>query len=200
MAYLSRKELESMGFAKIGEEVLISDKVSIYNPSKISLGSYVRIDDFCLISAGEDGIEIGNFVHISCYATLIGKSKISIHDFVAISIKSTIISSTSDFSGEFIPQLDTFSDLNNTYEDLTSVISKPVVLETHTGIGAHSVILPGVTIGKGSAIGASSVVYESVNPWGIYIGNPVRFVKKRSDIAYKKVQEVLNSQNKKRAF
>lgn len=197
MAYLSRKELESIGFAKIGDEVLISDKVSIYNPSKISLGSYVRIDDFCLISAGEEGIEIGNFVHISCYATLIGKAKISIHDFVAISIKSTIISSTSDFSGEFIPQLDTFQDLKESYDNLASVISKPVVMETHTGLGAHSVVLPGVTIGIGSAIGAASVVYENVNPWGIYLGNPIRFVKKRSDEAYQKIQEIMKSSNNK---
>lgn len=189
MAYLSRKELESIGFAEFGEEVLISDKVSIYNPSKISIGSFVRIDDFCVISAGDEGIDIGNYVHISCHATLIGQAKITIQDFVAISIKSTIVSSTSDFSGEYFPKITAFGESKDGFEDLFSVISKPVTMETHTGLGAHSLILPGVTIGKGSAIGALSVVYESVNPWGIYLGNPVRFVKKRSEEAYNKLQE-----------
>lgn len=196
MAYLSRKELESIGFEKLGEEVLISDKVSFYNPSKISIGSYVRIDDFCVISAGDEGIEIGEFVHISCHATLIGKAKITIKDFVAISIRATIISSTSDFSGEFLPSVEAFVELKENYEDLFSVISKPVTMETHTGLGAHSVIMPGVTIGKGSAIGALSAVYENVNPWGIYLGNPVRFVKKRSEEAYNKLQERILTGNK----
>lgn len=189
MAYLSQQELESIGFASIGEKVFISDKVSFYNPSKISIGSYVRIDDFCLISAGEEGIEIGNFVHISCYATLMGRSKITIHDWVAISIKATILSSTSDFSGEFIPELREFDDLNELNNGMVNVISNPVVFETNTGIGAHSLVLPGVTIGKGSAIGALSVVYEDVNPWGIYLGNPVRFVKKRSDHVYQEIKK-----------
>ena len=103
MAYLSEAELKKIGFASLGKEVFISDKVSIYNASKISIGSYVRIDDFCLLSAGEEGIDIGNYVHISCYACLLGKSKITIHDFVSISIKATILSSNSDFSGQTIP-------------------------------------------------------------------------------------------------
>ena len=179
MAYLSREELLKIGFASVGDEVYISDKISIYNPSKISLGSFVRIDDFCLLSAGEEGIEVGSYVHISCYVCIMGKAKITIHDFVGISIKATILSSTSDFSGETMPALEMFDVGSDVRDDLTSVISIPVVLETHTGIGAHSIIMPGVTIRKGSAIGAQSVVYESVNQWGIYMGNPVRFLKKR---------------------
>lgn len=191
MAYLSQDELSKIGFASIGKEVYISDKVSIYNASKISIGSYVRIDDFCLISAGEGGIEIGSYIHISCYACLIGRGKITIHDFVAISIKASILSSTSDYSGETIPTLKEFENMDEN-DSMSSVISMPVVLETHTGIGAHSVVLPGVTVGKGSGVGANSVVYESLNEWGIYLGNPVRFVKKRTDVVYKKMEDLIN--------
>lgn len=192
MAYLSQEELEKMGFKSLGQQVYISDKASIYNASQISIGSFVRIDDFCLISAGVEGIEIGSYVHISCYACLIGQAKITVNDFVAISIKATILSSTSDFSGETLPLLQVFQT-DERFDDLVSVISKPVILETHTGIGAHTVVLPGVTIGKGSAIGAQSVVYESVNQWGIYFGNPVRFVKKRSEAAYHKMEALLKN-------
>jgi acetyltransferase-like isoleucine patch superfamily enzyme len=194
MAYLSKEELEKIGFKSVGEEVYVSDKASIYNASKIVIGSFVRIDDFSLISAGDEGIEIGSYVHISCYVCLIGKAKITISDFVSVSIKATILSSNSDFSGDTLPYLSEFQ-FNDIHKGLLSVISKPVVLETHTGIGAHSVILPGVTIGKGSVIGAQSVVYESVNQWGIYFGNPVRFLKKRSDVAYNRTQEILKEQN-----
>lgn len=196
MGYLSQDELNKIGFASVGKEVFISDKASIYNASKITLGSYVRIDDFCLLSAGDEGIEIGNYVHISCYGCLIGRSKITIHDFVAISIKATILSSNSDFSGDTLPSLQEFEkvDIN---KDLFSVISKPVVLETHSGIGAHSMVLPGVTVGTGSVVGAHSMVYENLNPWGIYFGNPVRFIKKRSDVAFNKVAEIFKEEKKK---
>lgn len=191
MAYLSIEELNKIGFLSVGKEVYISDKVSIYNPGKISIGSYVRIDDFVLLSAGEGGIEIGNFIHISCYACLIGRSKITLHDFVGVSIKATVLSSNSDFSGRTLPDLGTFEfDIDEKEVDLLSVIHEPVVLETHTGLGAHSVVLPGVTIGQGTVVGAQSVVYESLNTWGIYNGNPARFVKKRSQQAFDRIEKM----------
>lgn len=192
MAYLSQKELELIGFAKVGDHVRISDKASIYNPSKISLGSFVRIDDFVLLSAGEEGIEIGSYIHIACYATLLGQAKITLRDFVSISIKSTILSSTSDFSGEFLPSSSEFiDDLNKLNETPIAIaISKPVIFETHSGLGAHSIVMPGVKVGKGTVIGAMSVVYQDLNPWGIYMGNPVRFIKKRSDHAYQEIEKL----------
>ena len=49
MAYLSHAELMGMGFKKIGNGVKISDKASIYEPEKISIDDYSRIDDFSLI-------------------------------------------------------------------------------------------------------------------------------------------------------
>lgn len=191
MAYLSIEELKKIGFASFGNEVYISDKASIHNPGKISIGSYVRIDDFALLSAGEGGIEIGSFIHISCYACLIGKSKITIHDFVGISIKATILSSNSDFSGRTLPDLGTFEfDVDEREKDLLTVNSEPVVLETHTGLGAHTVVLPGVTIGQGTVVGAQSVVYEPLNSWGIYNGNPARFIKKRDQEAFNRIRGI----------
>ena len=193
MAYLSTKDLDLIGFKHIGINVLISDKASIYNPSKISIGSNVRIDDFAMLSAGEEGIDIGNFIHISCYATLIGHAKITLKDFVAISIKATILSSTADYSGEFVPSINGSENLEEFGEGLTNVISKPVVFETHSGLGAHSIVLPGVTVGMGSGIGTMSSVYKDIAPWGIYMGNPARFIKKRSDHAFKEMEKIKKS-------
>lgn len=52
MAFIPRDQLEKLGFARLGENVYISDKASIYNAANISIGSHVRIDDFCVLSAG----------------------------------------------------------------------------------------------------------------------------------------------------
>lgn len=59
MAILTREEVEQMGFASVGENVFISTKASFYGVSKIHIGNNVRIDDFCVISAGEGGCILG---------------------------------------------------------------------------------------------------------------------------------------------
>lgn len=62
MAYLTRTELENLGFKHLGQNVKISDRAAIYNPESISIGDNSRIDDFCIISGT---IVIGNFCHIT---------------------------------------------------------------------------------------------------------------------------------------
>lgn len=190
MAYLTKEQLDNMGFAEMGEHIFISDKASIYNPGKIKLGSYVRIDDFALLSAGEEGIDIGNFVHIACYACLIGHSKITIKDYSGISIRGTVLSSTSDFTGETLPQFKEFAPLNE-IEGLTSVINKPVTFETCSVIGASTIVLPGVTIGSCTSVAPLSLVNKDLEPMSFYWGNPVRLVKKNKEDALKLVQSVI---------
>lgn len=56
---------------------------------------------------------------------------------------------------------------------------KPVVIEDDVWIGLRVTILPGVTIGKGSVIGASAVVTKSVPPYSVVAGNPAKIVKTR---------------------
>ncbi|HEY5409513.1 MAG TPA: CatB-related O-acetyltransferase [Caulobacteraceae bacterium] len=53
------------------------------------------------------------------------------------------------------------------------------VLEHDVWIGAHSSILPGVTIATGAVVGANSVVTRSVGPYEIVAGNPARLVRRR---------------------
>lgn len=53
-------------------------------------------------------------------------------------------------------------------------------LNTHVIIGSQCVILPGVTIKEGTAIGSFSLVSKDVDSWGIYVGAPLKFLKSRS--------------------
>lgn len=55
--------------------------------------------------------------------------------------------------------------------------SRPVVLEENVWIGARSIILRGVTIGAGSAVGAGSVVTCSIPPRSLAVGHPARVVR-----------------------
>ena len=97
--FLTENQLAAFRFKSLGNDVNISDKASIYNAKNISIGNNVRIDDFCILSAGDDGIEIGNNVHIACYCSLIGKSKITLNDYCNISSRVSIYSSNDDYSG-----------------------------------------------------------------------------------------------------
>jgi galactoside O-acetyltransferase len=56
-----------------------------------------------------------------------------------------------------------------------------VVLGRHGLIGAGSVVLPGVTIGEGAAVGALSLVRKDVPPYAIVAGNPMRTLGQRSE-------------------
>ena len=50
MAYFSQIELDKIGFKKIGKNIMLSTKASIYNHELIEIHDNSRIDDFCLIS------------------------------------------------------------------------------------------------------------------------------------------------------
>ena len=57
---------------------------------------------------------------------------------------------------------------------------KKTLIEEGASIGANSTVLPGITIGKNSMIGAGSVVTKDVPENELWLGNPARFVKKLS--------------------
>ena len=58
---------------------------------------------------------------------------------------------------------------------------KPVLIEDDVWIGARVIILPGVTIGKGSIIGAGAVVAKNIPPFSVAVGNPARVIKSRKE-------------------
>lgn len=55
---------------------------------------------------------------------------------------------------------------------------KPVTIEDGCWLGERVCVLPGVTIGKKSIVGAGSIVTKSVPPYSIVAGNPARVIKK----------------------
>jgi acetyltransferase-like isoleucine patch superfamily enzyme len=55
-------------------------------------------------------------------------------------------------------------------------VTRPVCIEDDVFVGTQSLILKGVTIGRGAIVGAGSVVTRSVPPFAIVAGNPARVV------------------------
>jgi acetyltransferase-like isoleucine patch superfamily enzyme len=61
----------------------------------------------------------------------------------------------------------------------TDLEIKPVKVEAWADIGVNAVVLPGVTIGQGSIVGAGAVVTADVPPFAIVAGVPARFLRWR---------------------
>ena len=169
-SFYSPEELNQIGLGSYGEHVLISRKASFYSPGEIHLGNHVRIDDFCILSGK---IKLGSYIHISAYVGLYGAFGIEIGDYATISGQVMVYSQNDDYSGDYFtnPMVP---------ESLTNVTGGPVVIGKYAIVGAGTIVLPELTIGEGTAIGAMSLVKEDVDPWLICAGIPVRIIRERS--------------------
>lgn len=56
-----------------------------------------------------------------------------------------------------------------------------IIVEDDVWIGAHAIITKGVKIGKGSIVGAGSVVTKDVKPYSIVAGVPAKLIKNRTE-------------------
>lgn len=168
--FFGRDDLKALGFASLGEDVLISRKASLYGTSNICIGSHVRIDDFCILTGK---ITLGNYIHIAPYTSLCGGSKgIILGDYVNLSRKIEIFAVSDDFSGASLTNPMIPDEYKKTYE-------AEVVLERHVLVGASSVILPGVILREGCVVGALSLVKDSLPAWSINAGIPAKKIKER---------------------
>jgi dTDP-4-amino-4,6-dideoxy-D-glucose acyltransferase len=173
LAFYPQDALHSLGLRHVGKGVSLSDKASIYNPGKIEIGDNSRIDDFCVLSAGEGGICIGRHVHVAVYVSLIGAGRIELQDFANLSSRVSIYSSNDDYTGDFMT--------NPTVPaSCTNVMSAPVTVGRHVIIGVGSVILPGVTLHEGAGVGSLSLVKRDCEAYGMYAGVPATRIGARS--------------------
>ena len=78
-------------------------------------------------------------------------------------------------------------------EKYKNIIYGKVIIKKHSIIGSGTTILPNVTLEEGTSVGANSLVNKSTEPWGIYIGSPIRRLKDRKKDLLKLEKEFLES-------
>jgi acetyltransferase-like isoleucine patch superfamily enzyme len=169
--YLSARELAALGLRSVGRDVSISRDARIYGAAAVSIGDHVRIDDFTVITAREE-VRIGSNVHIAQFCGLYGGAGIELGDFSGVSTRGTVLSQSDDFSGAALTGPTVPAHLRN-------VQTARVRIGRHVVVGSGAIVLPGVTIGDGSAVGALSLVTGDVEAWTIVGGVPARKLKAR---------------------
>jgi galactoside O-acetyltransferase len=172
--YYTEGELKNAGFKAIGRNVRIAKNCTIIGLENITIGDNVRIDGYCsIIAAGQGWLNIRSFIHIGGYCLLSAGDGIELEDFCGLSHGVRIYSRTDDYTGKHLT--------NPTVpEKYTGITHGTVTLGRHVIIGSGTVILPKVSIGEGSSVGALSFVHKSLEPWGIFFGCPVQRLKDRS--------------------
>jgi galactoside O-acetyltransferase len=116
------------------------------------------------------GAELGDYIHIAPYVTIIGGADgfLKMGHFASIAAGSRIICASDEHLGAGLPG----PTIPEKYRD--KIILAPVVFQNFANIGTNVVILPGVTLGEGSVVGACSLVKHNTEPWTIYAGVPAK--------------------------
>ncbi len=182
---------------QVGKKMGVARNVLFRHPQKIILGDSVLIDENCVLDAkgeGESGIQLGNQVVIgrntilSCKGASPGgtihigdrtniamncvihsEEKVEIGRNVLIAAYTYIIGGGNhSFEERDMPILDQFS-----------MNKGGVVIEEDAWLGARVTVTDGVTIGRGSVIGACALVKDSIPQYSIAVGVPARVIKTR---------------------
>ena len=106
---------------------------------------------------------LGNNVYVNFNLTLVDDTDVFIGDNVMIVPNVTIATGTHPIS----PQL----------RLKAAQFNVPVRICNNVWLGAHTVVLPGVTIGENSVIGAGSIVTKDIPANVVAVGNPCKVVR-----------------------
>ena len=171
--YFKSDELRAFGFARVGEGSAIARTCTIVGLENITIGDFVRIDGFTTIIASAGSLRIGSRVHICSGCVLGARGGIELEDFSSLSHGVRLLSAIDDFSGKRMT--------NSTIPpELLGVQAAPIRVGRYVPIGSGCTVLPGVTIGEGSAVAAMSLVNRPLAEWTLYGGNPARELGPRS--------------------
>ena len=186
MAYLKSEELRALGYKKVGVNVRVSDKASVYNVSDLEIGDNSRIDDFCVISGS---VKIGKNVHIAPFCLVAGgELGVVFDDYSGLAYGVKVFTQSDDYSGATLTNPTIPSHYKNEKKS-------PVHIGRHVIIGASSMVFPGVKIADGCSVGAMTLVNKSTEEWGIYLGNPARRIKERKKLLLNLESEYIGEYN-----
>ncbi len=193
VAYALRRLAYRRFLGSLGAGSSIGCDVVLRHPHKIRIGCNVVIDDGVILDAKggpETGITIGDGVVLSRGVILSCKGgsitigdkanlaigclvhaggPVSIGRYALLAARCYLVGVGNHGTGRLdVPMM------------AQPVVSKGLVLEEDVWLGAHVVVLDGVTVGKGSVVGACSLVTKDLPPYSVAVGAPARVIRTRA--------------------
>lgn len=139
--------------------------------TRIVIGANSIVDSFVKIKpvGGTGDLIIGKYVYINSGCVLYTGTGIIIEDYALIAANCTL------------------APVNHEFISRSEVIQKQgfkpsrggIIVKKDAWIGAGSVLLDGCVVGEGCVVGAGSVIRGTLEPYTVYVGNPLRVVARR---------------------
>lgn len=108
-------------------------------------------------------LEVEENVTIGPGVNIYNRDKVIVKSFTTISQGSYICAGSHDISKRNIP-----------------LVTKPIIIESYCWVAANCFIGPGVIVREGCVLSATSSLFSSTVPWGVYRGNPAVRIKERN--------------------
>ncbi|MEL6468421.1 MAG: acyltransferase [Cyanobacteria bacterium J06623_4] len=161
--FIGGKQIHLDNYVQLSRGVCLR---SINHKSSIFISENVMIDRGVDIKASYDNIEIGKHTHIGPY-TCISGGKIVIGDDCLIASHCGIYANNHTFSDALVKIREQKSSF------------KGIFIEEDCWLGSGVRVVDGVTIGKGSVIGAGAVVTKNIPPYSVAVGVPAKVISTR---------------------
>ena len=153
--------------ARFGDGVHVGSGVGFKHPETFEVGHGVFIGAQAYLQGRFDGrCVIGDHVWIGPQSYLDARDLV-IEEYVGWGPGAKVLGSTHTGIPVDVPVIETDLEI------------RPVRIEAWSDIGTNAVVLPGVTVGRGSLVGAGAVVTTDVPPFAVAAGVPARFLRWR---------------------
>ena len=170
--YVSPRAQISCPRLEAGPQCFIDDYVTIYAHKGarggVTLDRDVAIYRWSVVDLGkgEGNVRNGSHTHIQSWCILnafIGNIVIGANCMIAAGCA-------------FMPYQHSFADIDRPMREQSLTSRGDVVIEDDVWLGLHVCVMDGVTIGRGTVVGAGAVVTKDVPPYAIAGGVPARVI------------------------
>jgi len=110
-------------------------------------------------------LKVGKNSTIGPDVEIYNKAMVTIGERVSISQGAKLYTASHDINSQNFP-----------------LVTKPIHIGDDVWVAAVAFVGPGVVLGRGSVVGACSVVFKSVDEYDVVVGNPCATIKRRSSL------------------
>jgi len=176
------KDIDNSIVSTCGKNVVFRDTSRIMNITgdkrKIVLDDNVIVDGELVVFNHGGMITIGEYSYIGMGSRIWSGEKVTIGKYVLIS-HNVGISDTSAHEFNYLERAERYKELieKGFPKDKAGIKTAAIIIDDYAWINFNSIIMRGITIGKGAIVGAGSVVTKDVPPFTLVAGNPAKIIK-----------------------